>query len=115
MGVPRFAPRFERHVCLYMCVPRCLDGREKLTVALIHPNLLPQLAPDVREPLSVAVAVEAHSLQAAVAQHLDHLRVLLALLLEDELALLVVVLILSATAILATLFGFAAQTVSCGV
>src|SRR5690349_13669086 len=71
-------------------------------VALVDPDLLPQLAADVGE---AAGAVEALRLQAPVAKHLDHLRVLLALLLEDQLALLVVVLVLSTSPVLTTLRG----------
>ncbi len=48
-------------------------------------------------------AVEALGLQTAVAEHLDDLGVFLAFLLEDELALLVVILVLTPTSILATL------------
>lgn len=54
-------------------------------VALVDPDLLPHLAADVGKAL---LAVEALGLEAAVAEHLDDLGVLLALLLEDELALL---------------------------
>jgi hypothetical protein len=50
-----------------------------------------------------AGAVETLRFQAAVAQHLDDLRVLLALLLEGELALLVIVLVLAPTSVLASL------------
>jgi len=48
-------------------------------------------------------AVKALCLEASVAQHLDNLRVLLALLLEHELAFLIVVLVLTPTSVLAAL------------
>lgn len=50
-----------------------------------------------------ASAVEALGLESTVPEHLNDLRVLLALLLEHELALLVVVLVLTPTSILTTL------------
>jgi hypothetical protein len=50
-----------------------------------------------------ARAVEALCLQTAVAEHLDDLGIFLALLLEDEFALLVVVLVLTTASILAAL------------
>lgn len=75
---------------------------EEDDVALVDPDLLAQLASDVCQSL---LAVEAHGLETAVAQHLDDLRVFLTLLLEDQFALLVVVLVLAATAILTTLLG----------
>lgn len=62
--------------------------------------LLPHLPPDMCEPL---LAVEALCLQPPVAQHLRHLRVLLPVLAEDQLALVIVVLVLSTSPILATL------------
>ena len=77
-----------------------VSQRQQDDVALVDPDLLPQLAADVGK---AAGAVEALRLQAAVAQHLDDLRVLLALLLEDELALLVVVLVLATAPVLAAL------------
>ena len=49
-------------------------------------------------------AIEAHGLQAAVAKHLHHLCILLTIFLEDEFAFFIVVLILSAPPVLATLF-----------
>mmetsp|Transcript_6490 Transcript_6490/g.16711 ORF Transcript_6490/g.16711 Transcript_6490/m.16711 type:complete len:242 (+) Transcript_6490:16-741(+) len=49
------------------------------------PHLLPHLAADVCKPLD---AVDALGVQAAVSEHPDDLRVLLAILLEDKLALL---------------------------
>jgi hypothetical protein len=69
-------------------------------VALVDPDLLPQLAADMCE---AARAVEALGLETAVAEHLDDLGILLALLLEDELALLVVVLVLTPAPVLTTL------------
>lgn len=50
-----------------------------------------------------ARAIEALSLQAAISQHLQHLRILLALFFESKLALLVVVLVLAPASVLATL------------
>jgi hypothetical protein len=49
------------------------------------------------------LAVEAESLQTTVAEHLDDLGVLLAILLENEFTLLVVVLVLTTTTVLTTL------------
>jgi hypothetical protein len=49
------------------------------------------------------LAVEALSLEAPVAQHLRHLRILLPVLTEDELALVVVVLVLPTPPVLSTL------------
>lgn len=49
------------------------------------------------------LTVEAHSLQTAVAQHLDDLGVLLPILTEDQFALVVVVLVLSTSPVLTTL------------
>lgn len=88
---------FENHVALLILV---IAEREQDDIALVDPHLLAQLAANVRQSL---LAVKALRLQAAVAQHLDHLGILLALLLEDELALLVVVFVLAATAVLSTL------------
>jgi hypothetical protein len=69
-------------------------------VALVDPDLLPQLAANV---CKAARAVEALGLETAVAEHLDDLGILLALLLEDKLALLVVVLVLTPAPVLTTL------------
>ena len=52
------------------------------------------------EPLD---AVEAHGLQAAIAQHLGDLGVLLAVLLEDQLTLEALILVLSPPPVLASL------------
>jgi hypothetical protein len=49
-------------------------------------------------------AVEAHSLESAVAKHLDDLGVFLAVLLEGQLSALVIVLLGSSSAVLAALF-----------
>lgn len=57
-------------------------------------------AADVAQP---ADAVHAVRLEAAVTQHLQDLRILLAVLLEDELSLDVVGLVLSPAPVLATL------------
>jgi hypothetical protein len=56
-------------------------------VALVDPDLLAHLAADDPEAL---LAVEAEAGDPAVAEHLRHLRVLLAVLLERELALLAI-------------------------
>lgn len=48
-------------------------------------------------------AVEAHSLESAVTQHLDDLGILLAVLLEGQLSALVIVLLGSSSAVLAAL------------
>lgn len=88
---------FEDDIALFVLV---VSQRQQDDVALVDPNLLPQLSPDVRQSL---LAVEAECLQAAVAQHLQHLGVLLPFFLEGQLALLVVVLVLSSSPILASL------------
>lgn len=62
--------------------------------------LFPQLATDVTEPLHT---VEAHRLQSAVAQHFRDLCVLLLILLEDQFALLRLVLVLTATTVFTSL------------
>ena len=54
-------------------------------VAGVDPDLFAHLAADVREALD---AVDALGVEAVVAEHLEDLGVLLAVLLEDELALL---------------------------
>ena len=56
------------------------SGTHQDDVGLVDPDLLPQLSSDVTEPL---LAIEAHRLQAAVAQHLGHLAVLLSILFEN--------------------------------
>jgi hypothetical protein len=68
---------------------------------LVDPDLLAQLAANMCE---AALAVEALGFEAAVSEHLDDLGVFLAFLLEDEFALLVVVLVLAAAPILAALW-----------
>ena len=50
------------------------------------------------------LAVEALGLQTAVTEHLRDLRVLLAVLAEDQLALVIVVVVLSTPTVLSTLF-----------
>jgi hypothetical protein len=85
------------HIALLILV---ITQRQQNNVALVDPDLLPQLAADMGE---AAGAVEALRFQAAVAQHLDDLGVLLAFFLEDELALFVVVLVLSTAPVLTTL------------
>lgn len=69
-------------------------------VALVDPDLLAQLSADRGEAL---LAVEAGGVEAAVSEHLDDLGVLLAILLEGELTLVVLVLVLSATTVLSSL------------
>ena len=61
---------------------------------------------DVRDTTYVCkafAAVKAHSLEAAIAQHLEDLGVLLALLLERQLSALIIVLLGSSSAVLAAL------------
>jgi hypothetical protein len=60
-------------------------------------------------------AVEALCLETPVAEHLDDLGVLLALLLEDKLALLVVVLVLSTSPVLTTLCSVSRDCDGCMV
>ena len=49
-------------------------------VRLVDPDFLPELSSDVTQSFG---AVEAHGLQATVAQHLCHLSILLTVLFED--------------------------------
>lgn len=77
-----------------------VSQRQQNDVALVDPDLLPQLSTDMGE---AARAVEALRFQTAVAQHLDDLGVFLPFLLEHELALLVVVFVLATTPVLTTL------------
>lgn len=69
-------------------------------IAIVDPHLLPQLAANVAKS---RLTIKAKGLKTAIAEHLGHLRVLLAILLEDKLALLALVLILTATTVLTTL------------
>ncbi|CAL9756149.1 unnamed protein product, partial [Musa acuminata subsp. burmannicoides] len=64
------------------------------------PDLLVHLTADMAEPLG---AVDAHGLATAVAEHPENLSVLLAVLLEDQLAFLVIGLVLPALAVLPSL------------
>merc|ERR1719370_960240 len=68
-------------------------------VRLVYPHLLPELASDVTKPLH---AIETHRLEAAVAQHLGHLGILLAVLFEDQFSLKALVLILSPPPVLSS-------------
>jgi hypothetical protein len=74
-----------------------LAKREEDDIALVDPHLLPQFATDMCQSDG---SVKALCLKAAVAQHLDDLCILLTVLLKHQLALLVVVLILSTSPIL---------------
>lgn len=65
-----------------------------------NPDLLVHLAADMAEAFD---AVDAHGLAPAVSEHAQHLSVLLAVLLEDELSLLVVGFVLPSLAILTSL------------
>jgi hypothetical protein len=88
---------FEDDVALFVLV--VAQGQQD-DVSLVDPDLLPQLAADVCQSL---LAVKAEGLQAPVAQHLQHLGVLLPFFLERQLALLVVVFVLSSTPIFTSL------------
>ena len=79
-----------------------ITEREENDITLVDPDLLAELATNMGQTL---LAIEAKCLQTTVAQHLHYLCVLLALLLEDELTLLVVVLVLSTTAVLTALYS----------
>ena len=50
------------------------------------------------------LAVEAQRFQSAITKHLDNLRVLLAVLTEDELSFVIVVLVLSTSPVLSSLY-----------
>lgn len=76
--------------------------REKDDITLVDPDLLAKLATNVSQTL---LAVEAQGLQTTITEHLHDLRVFLAILLEDELTLLVVVLVLSTTTVLTALIN----------
>ena len=97
-------PRFVRTVLEYNIALLVLvvAQREQDDVALVDPDFLAQLTADVGEAL---LAVEAERLEAAIAEHLEHLRVLLALFLERQLALFVVVFVLAATPVFTSLYG----------
>jgi hypothetical protein len=75
--------------------------REQNDVALVDPDLLPQLAADMGETAS---AVEALGFQTAVSEHLDYLGIFLTFLFEDEFTLFVVVLVLTPTSVFTSLF-----------
>ena len=62
--------------------------------------LLPQFASDVAQSFA---AIKAHCLQSAVAQHLDNLGILLAVLFEDEFSLLCFVFILTPSPVFTSL------------
>ena len=49
------------------------------------------------------LTIEAHSLQASIPQHLDHLCILLAILTKYQLALVIIILVLSTPPVLTTL------------
>jgi siroheme synthase (precorrin-2 oxidase/ferrochelatase) len=49
------------------------------------------------------LAIEAHRLNASVSEHLDDLRIFLAVFTKDELTLVVLVLVLSSSPVLSTL------------
>lgn len=93
------------HIALLVLV---VSQRQQDDVALVNPDLLPQLATNMRQ---TTCAVEALSLQTSVSEHLDDLGVFLALLLEDEFALLVVVLVLTPTPVLTTLLNVLASLI----
>mmetsp|Transcript_16092 Transcript_16092/g.41353 ORF Transcript_16092/g.41353 Transcript_16092/m.41353 type:complete len:231 (+) Transcript_16092:141-833(+) len=69
-------------------------------VPVVDPHLLAQLPADVAETLD---AVEAHRVAAPVAEHFRDLRVFLAFLLENEFALIVLVVVLSSPSVLPSL------------
>lgn len=77
-----------------------VSQRQQDNVALVDPDLLPQLAADMGE---TAGAVEALGFQTTVSEHLDDLGVFLAFLFEDEFALFVVVLVLTPTSVFTSL------------
>lgn len=78
-----------------------VSQREQDDVSLVDPDLLPQLASNVRQTL---LAIEAQGLQTAVTQHLHDLRIFLTFFLEGEFTLLVVVFVLATTSVLTTLY-----------
>lgn len=101
MCAPRPAPSLLRSFELTIID----DGRRSthfppLTPFILSRYLFPQLSSDMAQSLN---AVEAHRLQATVAQHFCDLCVLLLVLLEDQLTLLGLILVLSATTILSSL------------
>lgn len=76
--------------------------REEDDITLVDPDLLAKLATNVSQTL---LAVEAQGLQTTITEHLHDLRVFLAILLEDELTLLVVVLVLSTATVFTALIN----------
>merc|ERR1711997_227427 len=98
LQVARFVSRvLEDNISLRILI---VTKANKDNVGLVYPRLLPELAPDVAESFH---PVEAHCLEASVAQHLCHLGVLLAILLEDQLSLQALVLVLSSPPVLSSL------------
>ena len=77
-----------------------LSQANKHNIARGHPHLLSHFAPNMTQASN---AVEAVALAAPVAEHADDLRVLLARLLEFELAFGLLVLVLAAPPVLAAL------------
>jgi hypothetical protein len=63
-------------------------------------HFLAHLSSNMRQSL---LTVEAQSLQAPVSQHLDHLRILLAILTEYQLTFVVIILVLSTSPVLTAL------------
>ncbi|GIM02365.1 hypothetical protein Vretimale_7238 [Volvox reticuliferus] len=84
-------------VCLLVLV---IAQTNQHNVTLSDPNFLAHLATDVAETL---LSIDALRLQAAVPKHADHLRILLTILLVDQLTLLLFVLVLSPLAVLTAL------------
>jgi len=78
-----------------------VSERQEDNITLIDPDLLPQFAANMCKTTS---AVETLGFQTSVSEHLDDLGVFLAFLLEDEFALFIVVLVLTPTSVLASLY-----------
>ena len=78
-----------------------VSERQEDNITLVDPDLLPQLAANMRETTS---AVETLGFQTSVSEHLNDLGVFLAFLFEDEFALFIVVLVLTPTSVLASLY-----------
>jgi hypothetical protein len=77
-----------------------VNGSDAEGETLGHAHLFPHLSPYVRQPF---LSIETLGLQAAIPQHLGHLRVLLTILSEHQLSLVVVVLVLSTSSVLSSL------------
>jgi len=107
--IPRFVRSiFDNHICFLVLE---ISQRKQYNITLVDPDLLAHFASYVSYPL---LAIETLGFNTAVSQHLRDLGVLLAVFPEHQLSLVVVVLVLSSSAILASLSFILRHTESCG-